>query len=298
MGWPVPFFMSWITILLLGISSLTLAGYTFFSWRTHRTPGRPFTAADCGRVGRIPATAKRVVVLGDSLTHGTMSHNWLVDLQAELGENAALINMGTNGDVAWNALQKVGRVADCRPDIVAIFIGGNDVLATLSPTWHDHFIRNKGVCEPLTADRYRHNLEQIIIRLQSQTTAQLLLCTLTLYGEDLNSAPNRKMAAYSQIVTETGEKFGLPVLPVDQILRTNLTMRQNGGAKIRPLTADYHRYRRRIKLCLIRYHFFIQTWDRVSQANGFQLLTDGVHLNAQAADLIRQAFGRWLAENL
>ncbi|WP_370452772.1 hypothetical protein [Kribbella sp. VKM Ac-2568] len=41
-------------------------------------------------------------------------------------------NYGVNGDLAYNALQRVHQIIDNRPDVVTVHVGANDANASLS----------------------------------------------------------------------------------------------------------------------------------------------------------------------
>lgn len=284
-------------LLILFCMSIGI-GYVFLCWRSHRVPNGPFNLSDFTHPLRNLAQSKRVVVLGDSLTHGTMSHPWLQNLQVTFKGKLSFINAGMNGDLAWNALQKVDQISAIEPDIVAVFIGGNDVLASLSPAWATSFIERKDLPYPPTSDWYRDNLEKIITKLQSNTDARLVLFTLTLFGEDLSSLENKRMRFYSQIVHETAAKLRVDVIPIHQNLRSRLTTRQK-RASIKPIPAtDYAEYRKLMRGALIRHHFLFQSWDKISKARGYLTQTDGVHLNSQAAGIISAAFSDWLKKTI
>ncbi len=282
----------WITIIIFGIIGLVGASYVFVSWRSHRQPGGPYSFAYC-RDGVIPNGKTRVVVLGDSLTHGTMSHSWLKDMQAELGESYTFINQGWNGDLAWNALQKIDEVVGCDPDIVAIFIGGNDALASFSPVWAERFVENKQLPQTPDADWYRENLEAIVTTLQTETDAELVLFTLTMFGEDVESPEVAAFRNYSQIVIETAEKFDLPVLPIHQKM-TEFVQSNNRAVVQSCSPADFAAYRTQIRWAIVRYHFFFQSWDQISASRGYVAQTDCAHLNSAAAGVIATEFKLWL----
>lgn len=286
--------MNMILLVYLFLFGIALIGclYVFVSWRSHRSPGLPYAYADC-IAGRVPSDGKRVVVLGDSLTHGTMSHNWLVDLQAQYAGEYVFINQGWNGDLAWNARQKLDDVVGCQPDIIAIFVGGNDALATFSPVWTENFIKNKQLPQTPTADWYRQNLEGIVTQLQQQTDAELVLLTLTLFGEDLDSPENVPFSDYSEIVRSTGRTFGVPVLPIHTNMKKMVESAELNEAKSCS-PADWDGYRRQIKWGIIRYHFLFQTWDQISASRGYIGQIDCVHLNSRAAGVIAATFSEWL----
>ena len=283
--------LPFIFLFLFGAVGLV---YVFQSWQSHRSPGSPYSYQDCVE-NRVPNNGKKVVVLGDSLTHGTMSHNWLNDLQAKYLGEYVFINQGWNGDLAWNALQKVDQVIECEPDIIAIFIGGNDALASFNQEWSDNFVRDKGLPETPSAEWYAQNLEQIIVSLQTETEAELILFGLTLFGEDTESEENGLFATHNQVVHDLGEQFALTVLPVHEGFKRYLNTHQAQKTGVQSCSPpDWNGYKKQIKWALVNYHFLFQSWDKISARRGYQLQTDCVHLNSTAAGIITDLFSEWL----
>jgi lysophospholipase L1-like esterase len=76
---------------------------------------------------------KTVVCFGASLTAGTVSADYVAMLRARPAlAGFRFENHGSNGDLAWNGLQRLHRVIGEAPDFVTILIGTNDANATLS----------------------------------------------------------------------------------------------------------------------------------------------------------------------
>ncbi len=74
-----------------------------------------------------------IVALGDSLTAGygaTEGNDYVSLLEKKIGKD--IINMGVSGDTSSGVLNRVAEVAKKNPDMVILFIGGNDVLRKVS----------------------------------------------------------------------------------------------------------------------------------------------------------------------
>src|SRR5690242_1302903 len=80
------------------------------------------------RFARDPAK-KTVACLGASIVHGRMSADVVAALAARLGDEYQVVNAGVNGDLAYNARQRLPDVIACEPDYVVVLVGTNDVLA-------------------------------------------------------------------------------------------------------------------------------------------------------------------------
>lgn len=75
--------------------------------------------------GSIP----KVIALGDSLTAGTgaTSGNDYVSVLSRWS-NIPIVNAGISGDTTTDALARIGNITAQDPDIVIVFLGGNDIL--------------------------------------------------------------------------------------------------------------------------------------------------------------------------
>lgn len=99
-----------------------------------------------------------VVAFGDSLTAGTGStkgNDYVSVLSKKI--NLPIINKGREGDTSNDALRRVGEVEKEKPDVVLVFLGGNDVLQKVS------------------IDITFINLEKIISRLQKNGALIVLI---------------------------------------------------------------------------------------------------------------------------
>ncbi|MBN1983417.1 MAG: hypothetical protein JW795_17910 [Chitinivibrionales bacterium] len=77
----------------------------------------------------------KVVCLGESLTKGEVSYDWIAELQSR-PENVYIhfANLGVGGDHSYNLLKRLPLVTQFNPDKVVVLIGAGDVLCTLSAT--------------------------------------------------------------------------------------------------------------------------------------------------------------------
>lgn len=78
-----------------------------------------------------PPKGTTIVALGDSLTLGVgasdTAHGYISVLEKRL--NVSIMNKGVNGDTTENAAKRLQKdVLDLHPNIVLIFLGGNDYL--------------------------------------------------------------------------------------------------------------------------------------------------------------------------
>ncbi|WP_230206701.1 arylesterase [Novosphingobium sp. Gsoil 351] len=103
----------------------------------------PTTATATAQAPRPPAGPKRLIVaFGDSLYAGyglKPGESWPAKLEKALwakGINAKVVNAGVSGDTTAAARARLAFVLDAQPrapDLVAVGLGGNDMLRGLAP---------------------------------------------------------------------------------------------------------------------------------------------------------------------
>ena len=225
--------------------------------------------------GRGSTTTTLVVCAGDSLTHATLSADYVAMLRHQLGDHGyEFVNAGINGDLAYNLLQRLDDIVACQPDVVTILIGTNDVNATFDAKSY----RGKNLPLSPTLDWYRLNLTTIASRLQEETNARIILLSLPVLGEDLSGVTNRKITTYSAAIQEIANAHGLMYSPLNEAFQaalkdTNSALPYAPGPLITFKTIGQH-------------YLLGQSWNDVSARNGFYFLTDHIHLNERAAETI------------
>ena len=237
--------------------------------------------------GRQPTTRTLVVCAGDSITYGVVSANYVEMLERRFAADGyEFVNAGVNGNLAYNLLQRLDDVIACRPDVVTVLIGTNDVNATFSREWEDTYRKEQKLPEKPTLAWYRLNVERIIDRLQAETDAQIVILDLPMLGEDLASDMNRRVTDYNAVLRAIATDKGVPCLPLRErlgaLLPQNHTPPPYEGKKGPVLRAWIKHFMQR------------KSWDAVSADHGLALLTDHIHLNNRAAAVVAALIGDFL----
>lgn len=80
-----------------------------------------------------PPQGQTIVAFGDSLTSGfgsTNGNNYVTLLSHKLG--VPIVNKGVPGDTSAQALKRIDDVLALKPDVVIVYLGGNDFLQKVS----------------------------------------------------------------------------------------------------------------------------------------------------------------------
>ncbi|MVN92402.1 SGNH/GDSL hydrolase family protein [Mucilaginibacter aquatilis] len=231
----------------------------------------------------------KVACLGDSITQGTDSYNWVADLQQELLPDYEFYNFGVNGELAYNNLKRIDKLVTLQPNFIVILVGTNDVLATLSEGNTRLYKRNAALPREPDMAWYVDNLEQIIVTLLQETTASIALTSLPVIGEDLMDSANKVVSNYNEKIKRLVQKYALHYLPLNEAITTYLEA--NPVAK----SVVYRPFGWRLKVNMhFRTRVLKQDWESYAGLNGLQVTTDTIHLNQVSGKMMVDLVAQFL----
>jgi lysophospholipase L1-like esterase len=277
--------------------SLVAAGLTAVSAAAVAYASRQIMAPAQGNpeqfLSRPRVPGQRVTVcLGASIIHGRVSVDAVELLRRRFPPpDHAFVNAAVNGDLAWNALQRLPSVIACDPDTVVVLVGTNDVLASLSPRVTRAAINGKHLPVVPTLSWYAESMSRIVLDLRQSTPARVGLCSLPVLGENLASEAGQRLKAYNAVIRDVAYSCGAAYLPVYERQADYLASigRSNGAAyEDRPalvMAAGYERY------------LLGSSFDRISQRHGLVLTTDQIHMNSKGAGFIVDEIERFLLDD-
>jgi len=234
-----------------------------------------------------------VVCLGASIIRGQISSNFIEVLAERMGKDGyRFVNQGIAGYEAYNVLMRLDSVINLTPDYVVILVGTNDVTATLNPTiaWLSRL--TKKIPQSHSAQFYRENIFQIVRTLKTKTSAQIGLLSLPILGEDLESLPNHRIREYNALLKDIAIQEQVGYLPVYERQEEYLKKHQQEAG--RPFTSGITSS----LMLVIRHYIFKQSFDTISQKNGYLLVTDGIHMNSRGAAFIADEIESFLREDV
>ncbi len=234
--------------------------------------------------GRRDSTKTLVLCFGDSLTHATISGDYVAMLREQFdAQGYEFVNAGINGNTTHHLLLRLDEIIACKPDIITILIGTNDVNATRSKLAAMQY----SLPYVPTLEKYCENLEAIVMRLKAETTARIMVISPPPLGEDLDSEINQRVAQYSAALKDVAAKHGATYLTLFEELAALLeghqphsTFTGEGGV---------------ILSTAFRYFVGRKSLDELSAENGFRVLTDYIHLNDRGAAVVARVIAEVIA---
>jgi len=213
---------------------------------------------------------KTVVCVGNSITHGQVSYNYVNILSERLSvDGYQFVNAGINGNLAYNVVNRLDKIIGCDPDYVTVLIGTNDANASLSEK-----------------NRARYMKE---MALPEEPNAEVAILSLPPIGEDIKHIAYQRTKEYSGIIQNVANKNNVDYLPLHEKI-TKYLLAEDFHPKL-----SYDNGFRWIMIKGIFSHLLLGTsFDKIAANNGFLIVTDFLHLNSRGAKMTADLIENWI----
>ena len=279
-----------IFILIVLIIAAALAAAFFYVSKIISSPPKG-RAEDC--LSRNVKSDKKIIAcIGDSLTHGNIGQNWVDYLRREF-PNYVFLNEGINGNTAWQVIQRLDPVLQCKPDLIILLIGTNDALGSFDINSGLRYKKNNELPEVPTLEKYKQHLNELIEKIGLQS--RIVICTLPPIGENVNSEVNKHVTLFNDFIKLIAKQKNLSLLPVSDALWSDIQFRTY------PLKLEYNPkvipLFRRIFGGIFHHYLFKRSWNDISRAKGQWILFDHIHLNERGAEIVYELAKDFIAKS-
>jgi lysophospholipase L1-like esterase len=223
-----------------------------------------------------------LVCVGDSITHGRVSANYVDILSGRLGgDDVYVVNAGINSELAYNVLVRLDEVIRCDPDYVTLLIGTNDAHGALVPELGKKQVKEMGLPRPPDEGWFKENLTEIARRLKGSTHASVALISIPPIGEDPADPAFLTAGHYAEIIKEIAGAEGVAYLPLFETMADYLAKHPHDAPPYTFRDQQYDMY------VGIGRHFLLgASFDDIARSNGFLLETDYLHLDSAGAAMV------------
>jgi len=264
-------------ILLLGV--LLLIYYLYILWLIYHYPkDNPFNYVKDLKREVNPIKKKRIVFIGNSLTHGNISVNYIKMIKEKLGNSFDYINAGMNAELAYNILLRLDSIIACKPDFVTILIGTNDASRELSPYQDKRSMKKLNLPQNPNKSWFIENMRKIIKKLIEETDAKIALCSIPIISEDPSSEIFKQSIEYSKTIKEIAKNKEITYLPFNEKMIDYLQKN--------PSNPKYSYEKRLVEIAAVKHFLLRKSFDEISEEYGFSLLVDHIHINSEGAKII------------
>ena len=256
-------------------------------WNTARLTAKLPTNHPAQYLTQRRVSGKVVACLGDSITHGNVSYDWVSNLRSRFaGEPLQFINAGINSNVAWQLNQRLPEILKCKPDVVIVLIGTNDVMGSFHEADGKSYKRQGGLPSIPSQSDYKRELRKLLRGLQ--VVRHVAVATLPPLGENLQSPINCLVRAFNEDIRIIVAEENRVLLPLGEQLFEILDKNTLQSAQdYRP--GPIHRLIPIVQ-ALSDYYIHNESWDQSASNRGLELLPDHIHLGEKAggvmADLV------------
>jgi len=226
---------------------------------------------------------KVVICLGDSLTRGNVGFDYVDGLARRLEPSGyTVLNAGVNGELAWNLLQRVNDVISAEPAWVILWVGTNDARACEDERLAARYARRMKLPQVPDEDFFRKNYALLLDRLQQISAVKVALLTLPPLGERGGGAIDSYRENFSRYIEQQATERGLTCIPMGRLFKEHLLADPSETAPVYTASSS-----RRLLLRGVLYHYLLGwSWDRVASSKRMRLLTDMIHLNKHAGEMV------------
>lgn len=221
-----------------------------------------------------------IVCLGDSITRGNLSADWVSSLREEW-QQGLVLNAGVNMQCSQNIQQRIDEVIACQPSHVTVLVGTNDLKAALSPVEGFMYQVFGDLPEVPSLETYEKTLTDIKHRLL-KAGARVALVSPPVLGEDVQSEANQRAAEFAAVVRKVAASEGgrCTYLPLFEQTYSACEALPHGGQG-RPYSGmDFFAW-----CCLLCWDMHILRRDlaEIQRERNLGVTVDLVHLGPQAA---------------
>lgn len=229
----------------------------------------------CGDASRAP-----VVCLGDSITRGNLSADWVGSLREQLmgcpkTQPTAVLNAGVNMQCIENVKQRISEVIACKPSHVTVLVGTNDLKAELSPVEGLMYRVFGKLPEVPSLEKYESSLREVSEQLRA-ANIQVALVSPPVLGEDIRCRANQRAAEFAEAVKRVAAEGQCAYLPLFE--QTAAQLPKEGGKAYCGLNFF-------MWCCMLAFdiHVFRRDLSEVQRERQLGVTVDLVHLGPQAA---------------
>jgi lysophospholipase L1-like esterase len=293
----------------LGLALLLFSGLSFIALEAASTPpaNQPKSFQYFVRCNISSRRRPVLVCLGDSLTHGTCSANYIPDIPMQLTAALAMeppkrsifadplwvVNCGQNHITTHTILrERLNKALDCHPDYILLLIGTNDMRGTYNKNWGKQVKYINELPEVPSLPTFQRNLAGILSYIQQASpVVHVGLCTLPPMGEDLKSPANQLIRQANRMIEDLAREYGdrCTLIPLFDRFETILEKqgKRTSSLALSPLLA----------VCMTALYQWLPgmiSWNTLGGLVSHHLLTDGIHLNERARDELVALIVDWL----
>ena len=229
---------------------------------------------------------EKVVLIGDSLTHGNVQPSWVNSMRKKMGEDFEFINAGINGETTNDVLNRINEILACDPNIATLLIGNNNLMGSFERN-ERNYKKSKQVEWSINGfeNEYRMIVKKLI-----ENNITLAVSSLMSYGEEIGSDEFERTREYSKIIKKIADEFSLYYIPLFEEIEKYL-IEKGGNTNLPKIENDSLIM---LQNFMIKKILLKQSWDKISTDSRFKVTLDHIHFNNYSANLMESMVSEFI----
>lgn len=265
------------TCLLLILLLSTLICYPLI--RGHYNPAS-YSASRLTQLCANNPKQPTIVLLGDSLTQGSMSFDYVSELAARYPATH-FINAGKNARLSVQLLEQIAPLHNCNVSEVIVFIGDNDIFSHTFPPYAEFYRTHWDLQEKPTPASFLHNIQQIASTLKNKGIKTTFVSPALVAG----SSRFLDAADYVQVLKHTAAQYGAGYIALNEEIAKKYALNPRLNA-ICAADIEYNHFIRNNYVALFRHYWFGTSWTGIAKTRQLEYTHDCVHLDEQGGQIL------------
>lgn len=233
----------------------------------------------------------RVLISGDSITEGIGGYSYVDEIKNS-HPKLQVVNLGLGGDTLTGIMKRtIMHLKENEDyDVIIISAGHNDIVLpyfskqSLAHKFIVYELKRRGSVPTPDVKDFEAIYDVSIQQIQSITDARIIITTLSCLNEELSAETNKTRVDYNKAISAVAQKNQILLADVGRVFDEKLTGKQRRNYfmnnLINTFIIDHYTCRKNSKA------------DALSTKRGFELTTDGVHLNSKGAQIYKECLCR------
>ena len=177
------------------------------------------------------------------------------------------------------------------PERVSVLIGTNDANASLTEKDAKFYKKYQKLPQDPDEAFFIDNLNNIVRRFKSETSAKSCLVSLPTIGEDITQPEYSIAQKYSGLIKKIAIEHEVDFLPLFEKMDETLQ------------TRDFHELfsheqgNKAMLIAIIKHYLVGFSWTRIAKQRKFLFHIDQLHLNEQGAELVSDLITDWASSS-
>jgi len=254
----------------------------------------------------IPDDIKSILFIGDSITAGTISSDYVAVLQRIIGPKITLQNEGSNGDCTYHVKDRLLATTfftgsyklldpkETLPSVIVLQMGTNDILCQESPNFRNIATMRSQALDAnsiWTVNTFITCYTEIIqLCLQRSPNSHIAILSIPPIGENLLSQLNNTVLEYNRALKLLCESYGddkkVCYLELNENLGRMLATYYSSTSITPPvLDLDIWNMIWTMDKATLSKYVFQKSWSQITRENKLLLFHDHIHFNEIASGI-------------